>query len=129
MKNRIKKIRKELNLTQQAFSEKLGITRNNIAGYEAGNRNPSDAVISLICTKFDINEEWLRNGTGEMFRLLPEEDETAAIVSDLLEEESPLYDIIKGIMKTYSRLDSKSQETLDKFSRDLLKNLHTQKED
>ena len=75
MKERIKKIRKELNLTQQEFAERLGTARNNIAGYEAGSRNPSDAVISLICTKFKVNETWLREGTGEMFLQLDMEDQ------------------------------------------------------
>lgn len=71
MKDRIKKIRKALDITQQEFAMKLGIARNNVAGYEAGNRNPSDAVISLICTKFNVNEEWLRTGSGEMFKPSP----------------------------------------------------------
>jgi len=66
MKNRIKEIRKKLNLTQQKFAEELKVSRNNIAGYEAG-KNLSDTAISLICSKFNINEEWLRTGKGEMF--------------------------------------------------------------
>lgn len=64
---RIKIIRKKLELTQQEFADKLGIARNNIAGYETGKRSPSDAVVSLICTKFNVNEVWLRTGEGEMF--------------------------------------------------------------
>ena len=51
MNERLKQLRKELNLTQQEFADKLGTARNNIAGYETGKRNPSDAAISLICTK------------------------------------------------------------------------------
>ena len=51
LKDRLKKIRKELDLTQQAFADKLGVKRNNIAGYETGSRCPSDAVISLICRR------------------------------------------------------------------------------
>ena len=54
MKDRIKKLRKELDLTQQEFADRLGTARNNIAGYETGKRSPSDAVISLICTKFNV---------------------------------------------------------------------------
>ncbi len=66
MKDRIKKIRKELNLTQQEFADRLSVSRNNIGSYETG-RYPSDAVISLICREFNVNEHWLRDGTGEMF--------------------------------------------------------------
>lgn len=67
MKNRIKMLRSELGLTQQAFAEKLGTSRNNIAGYETGTRIPSDAVVSLICNKFNVSEKWLRTGEGEPF--------------------------------------------------------------
>ena len=74
MKDRIKKLRKELDLTQQEFADRLGTARNNIAGYETGKRSPSDAVISLICTKFNVNESWLRDGTGEMFVEMDVED-------------------------------------------------------
>lgn len=74
MKDRIKKIRKELDLTQQEFADRLKVGRNNIAGYETGKRSPSDAVISLICREFNVNEEWLRTGQGEIFIELDKED-------------------------------------------------------
>lgn len=67
MKNRIKQLRASLHLTQQAFAEKIGTSRNNIAGYEAGTRVPSDAVVSLICNKLGASERWLRTGEGEPF--------------------------------------------------------------
>lgn len=67
MKNRIKQLRASLHLTQQAFAEKIGTSRNNIAGYETGTRVPSDAVISLICNKLGASERWLRTGEGEPF--------------------------------------------------------------
>ena len=67
LNSRIKELRKNLNLTQQEFANRLGVNRNNIAGYETGTRNPSDGVISLICREFNVNENWLRNGNGEIF--------------------------------------------------------------
>lgn len=67
MNERLKKLRKTLDLTQQEFADKLGSTRDNIGGYETGRRNPSVAVISLICTKFNVNETWLKTGEGNMF--------------------------------------------------------------
>ena len=67
MKERIKKLRKEKHLTQQEFADKIGISRNNVATYEIGRNNPSEAVISLICRTFNVNETWLRTGEGEMF--------------------------------------------------------------
>ncbi len=121
MNSRIKEIRKKEKLSQQKFADELGIARGNIAAYEVGKNAPSDAVISLICTKFNINREWILNGNGDMYNFI--EDETAAIVSDLLEESNPMYDIIKGIMKTYQKLDKQSQQVIDDFSLELLNEL------
>lgn len=67
MKDRIKKIRKELDLTQQEFADKIGSKRNTIAKYETDTNVPSAAVISLICREFNVNENWLRTGEGEMY--------------------------------------------------------------
>lgn len=121
MDKRIKEIRKSKGYSQQKFADELGIARGNIAAYEVGKNLPSDAVISLICTKCGINEEWLRTGNGEMRYIA--EDETAAIVSDLLEKDNPLYEIILGILKTYQNLDKDSQNILDYFALELLKEI------
>lgn len=67
MNERIKKLRKALDLTQQEFATKIGSVQNTITGYETGRRTPSSQVISLICKTFSVNEEWLRTGRGEMF--------------------------------------------------------------
>lgn len=64
---RIKKARKALDLTQQKFADQIGTTQNSLTGYETGRRNPSSSVINNICKTFDVNEEWLRTGKGEMF--------------------------------------------------------------
>ncbi len=71
MGERIKKIRKLLDLTQQQFGNRIGVKRNTIATYESGRNNPVDSVVSLICREFNICEEWLRTGEGEMFKPEP----------------------------------------------------------
>lgn len=67
MELRIKALRKALGLTQQEFADKIGSVQNTITGYETGRRTPSNQVIALICEKFNVNENWLRTGDGEMF--------------------------------------------------------------
>lgn len=67
MNERIKQLRKTLGLTQQEFAEHIGVKRNTVATYEGGRNTPVDAVTSLICKEFSVNEEWLKSGTGEMF--------------------------------------------------------------
>ena len=71
IKERLKEIRKELHITQQEFADRLGVKRNTVATYETGKSNPSDSAVSLICREFNVREEWLRTGEGEMFKPKP----------------------------------------------------------
>lgn len=87
MNERIKEIRKKEGLSQQKFADKLGIARGNIAAYEVGKNAPSDAVVSLICSKFNVNEEWLRSGNGEM-RKYSDSDDYVEIVA-IIDEKDP----------------------------------------
>ena len=127
MKDRIKQIRKENKLTQVEFGERIGVKGNTVTGYETGLRNPTDAVLHSICREFFINENWLRTGNGEMYDI--PEDEVASIVSDLPEENNPCYDLIVEIMKTYRKLDSKSQIVLQNLCRELLSNIRKREDD
>ena len=77
---RIKKLRKVLDLTQQAFADRLGISRGNIATYETREGSPGNSVIALICREFGVNEAWLRTGEGEMFIKRTANDEISAFV-------------------------------------------------
>lgn len=69
--DQIKKLRRDLNMTQTEFAKRIGSVQNTITGYESGRRNPSAPVIALICKEFDVREEWLRTGEGEMFNPKP----------------------------------------------------------
>lgn len=85
---RIKKVRKELDLTQQAFAAEIGSTQNALTGYETGRRNPSAAALNNICKTFNISETWLRTGDGEMFIQQSKEDELKTAVDKLLSGET-----------------------------------------
>lgn len=87
LKDRIKKIRKELDLTQQEFADRIGVKRGGIANYEIGRNEPTDSVISLICREFNVNEDWLRTGQGEMFIEQSRNDQMAKLTKQLLNEE------------------------------------------
>ena len=124
MDKRIKELRKKLGLTQQTFADRIGTPRSNIAGYEVRKNVPSDAIISLICREFNVNEEWLRNGTGEMFKEMLLEDEVAAFVEDLLEEkDNPFFSLIIDMMRTYHELDDVSRQTALEYFRRLRDNI------
>ena len=67
MIERLKGLRKLKNLTQKEFGEKIGITGATISAIEQGKRTLTERNIVFICERFNINEEWLRYGTGDMF--------------------------------------------------------------
>ena len=65
---RIRHLRKnELKMTQDVFASKIDISRSNIGNIEIGRIAVTERVVSSICREFNVNEEWLRTGKGEMF--------------------------------------------------------------
>lgn len=86
MNERIKELRKSLGLTQLEFGEQVGVKANTVGNYEIGLRTPSDAVIRAICREFNVNEDWLRTGEGEMFN--PQDEKLAAFVGSLVADDS-----------------------------------------
>ena len=123
MNERIKELRKSLDMNQTEFGNRIGVKQTTVAGYETGVRTPIDSVILSMCREFNVNEEWLRTGKGEMFLPVLEADEVASYVAELLEPDNPFTDLIVQIMRTYSQLDPKSQEVLLEFSRKLKENI------
>lgn len=87
MKDRIKKIRKELDLTQQKFADVLGVKRNTVGQWECGVNPLTDQTIFSICREFNINENWLRTGEGDMFIKPSRNEEMARLTKMLLNEE------------------------------------------
>lgn len=114
MTERLKQIRKALDMTQQEFADKLGTTRDNIGGYETGRRNPSAAVVSLICREFNVNEEWLRNGEGEMFVEVPRDEQIASFIGGILKSEDDSFK--KRFIAMLKALDESDWEVLEKMS-------------
>ncbi|MEA4926510.1 MAG: helix-turn-helix transcriptional regulator [Syntrophomonadaceae bacterium] len=69
---RIKKLREAVKLTQEAFAERLKVTKGFISNLEKGRVLPSDQLIHLMSYEFSSSEYWLLSGEGEMF-LSPKE--------------------------------------------------------
>ena len=67
MNERIKEIRKSVGLSQKEFGIRIGVSDTAVSKIERGERNPSKQTIKLICKEFKINQNWLKNGFGEMF--------------------------------------------------------------
>lgn len=113
MNERLKKLRRELGLTQQEFADKIGVKRNSLANYETGRNTPIDAIIVSICREFNVNEDWLRTGEGDMFIKLSYSDEIAQFVGDLLSEEDDSFK--KRLISGLAALDDNGWRVLENF--------------
>lgn len=114
MHERIRKLRRELDLTQEKFAERIGIKRNTIATYESGRNEPVDSVVALICREFHVNEEWLRNGTGEMFAQ-DSEDELQALT-----EKYSLSPADRVLIEKYVSLKADTRNAILEFMKDVV---------
>ena len=121
---RIKELRKALNLTLEKFGERLGVGKTAISKLEKGERNLTDQMCKSICREFNVNEAWLRDGEGEIFQI--PDDEDAALVSEILEHTDRRF--VLNIVRTYSQLSPESQSALDVFVDQLLENAKNRKD-
>ena len=124
MKEQLKKLRKHLDMTQQAFADKIGMKQNTIAQYEMGRTVPSDAIVFSICREFGVSENWLRTGEGEMFEQLTEQEKLMKYTALLLKnKDSAIATAIQTLIITYEQLDDTSKVTLEKIALQYIDNL------
>lgn len=83
MIQRLKEVRKALGFNQTNFAKHLGITQTAYSMIENGIRPLADKYIKVICSTFNVNENWMHTGEGEMFLASPYEKEFAEIFSHL----------------------------------------------
>lgn len=128
---RIRHLRKnELKMTQDDFASKIDISRSNIGNIEIGRIAVTERIIASICREFSVNEEWLRTGSGEMFK--QPSDEIGYYVEDLLEYDghgNPFYDMIIEMMKKYQELDEKSKTVIREYFKSVGSGLNEKRED
>lgn len=104
MKDRIKELRKALGLSQAEFSKKIEYSQCYAAELESGRKRINDRIVSLICDRFNVNEDWLRNGDGAMFLEPPQNS-----------------DDLEYVVQTYSKLPPALQQYFLEVLRGLAK--------
>ena len=75
---RLKKIRKVAKLRQSEFGAAIGLEQKTVSDYETGRTAPGTARLYLIAERFNVNPEWLINGTGEQYKSQTVDAETRA---------------------------------------------------
>jgi transcriptional regulator with XRE-family HTH domain len=95
---RIQTLRKSLGINQREFCKLLSLSGGYIAGVETGAREANDRLIKLIGAEFNVNEEWLVRGKGEMFDTKTNDERTARLVAVFNELPQKYQDVIFGII-------------------------------
>lgn len=111
MNERIKQIREISKLSQKAFADKMGFSRDVISNIEYGRTDVKEYVTKAICREFDVDYIWLTTGRGEMFT--PQDDNAImSVVDQVLTGEN---DFARRIFKAFSVMDKRDWEALEKF--------------
>lgn len=111
---RINILRKELNLTMDAFGARIGVSRSAISNIVGGNRNVTDQMFASVVREFNVNPDWLRNGEGEMF-LEPSRNELiTSYIGEILKTENEQNELAVRLIETLAKANS---ETLDMIYR------------
>lgn len=111
---RVKHFRKDvLQISQANFADKLGMKQTGISYMEREGSTVTDQTIKSICLLYHVNEDWLRNGTGEMFVKLSRDDQIAAFVGDLLKDEEDSFK--RRLISALAGLDDDGWDFLDQF--------------
>lgn len=119
MKDRLRLLRKSLDLTQQEIADKIGIKRNSYANYETGRNKPIDAIVFSICREFNVNEKWLRTGEGDMFIEKTRSETIASFAGSLMQEEEESFK--RRLIEALSELNMKEWELLEDIAKKLVK--------
>ena len=113
LNTRLKAIRKSVSLSQEEFGKKLGITGAAISKIESGNRNVTEQMTLAIIREFDVNEQWLRTGEGEMFLIKTRDEEIASFIGTLLKKDDDTFK--KRLISALSKLEEPDWEVLEKM--------------
>nr|DAH28497.1 MAG TPA: hypothetical protein [Caudoviricetes sp.] len=97
MNERLKLLRKTLDLSQDAFAERIGMKGSSISLLESGRRNITERVIKSICREFNVDYGWLTTGVGEMF-VDSDEDFLARVDAILVDENEDRRNMIKTLL-------------------------------
>lgn len=118
---RIEILRKDLSMSRRVFGERLGVSESVIVNIEYDRLKRPDqkeSLYKLICKEFNVNEEWLRTGNGEMFIQLTRDPLITDFAADLIMENDTFK---KRLVEALAKLDESEWDVLEKLAESLIK--------
>ena len=128
LNERITTIRKELKLSQSAFGEHIGVSRDVIKNID---NNIVDAetkplLVQQICKEYNVNRTWRETGEGNMFNDLSRDAEIAEYIGSVLADEEDSFQ--KRLISALSKMTVEEWEVLEKLVTRLAENEENKKE-
>lgn len=110
---RIKLLRDSLGLSMEAFGEKIGVTRSSIFKLEKSENSPAERTLKLICSVYNVNDYWLRDGIGDMFLSTPD------TIIDELAIEYNLNDFWKETLRKFLNMNDDEKDAFEGYLKKL----------
>lgn len=117
--SRIKQLRKDLNLTLDKFGKRIGLKKSALSLIENEKNDLTDANAKSICREFNVREEWLRTGEGEMYVHLTRSEKITGFAAEVLNDEEESFR--RRLLEALSDLDVEEWELLEKISEKAVK--------
>lgn len=108
---RVRKIRKTLNLTLEKFGENLGVAKTTISRIETGVNSLTEQMAKSICREYNVNYDYLINGNGDPFSDAPQ------TILDELCEQYKCDALDRSIIQEYLELDDDDRKALKEYVR------------
>lgn len=115
--DRIKLARCQMQLTQDQFAARIGVSKNYVSLLESGKRNPSMQVILSICREYGVSEQWLRTGEGAMFSPHDPDAEIANFFADVGSDS-----FRRRFVAALAALDDDAWSAIEQFAQSLVDN-------
>ena len=106
---RISMLIAELGVTKTKFANKLNVSQAFVSKMCSGDSGLSDRTIQDICDRFNVNEDWLRFGEGEMFLQRTREEEIALFLGKVADGPN---NFKKRLISVLANLDEDQWELL-----------------
>lgn len=123
MNERIRELRKTLGLTLEKFGANLGVGKTAISKIESGDRGLTDQMFLSVVREYNVNPDWLRNGTGPMFLDAPDQNDFMTAAAGLSDD--PL---VVSFLVEYAKLRPDERAVIKKYVDNILQRYKEEKD-
>lgn len=115
MNERVKEIRKTLNMSMEQFGNALGVSKAAISRIESGAVALTDQNLKAICREFHVRPEWLRDGEEPIFAERDQNDLINEYIDDILSDDERSDPIAVKLIETLAKMDRTSLKAVYDF--------------